>query len=86
MQQNAKDTDEQFGKLIDEYKGGSESIITLKDKYQGMQSVLCQEETQIKHKNAEISKLQEELHELQQKAENTEGQVRRKTQEIDSFI
>ena len=64
MQQNAKDTDEQFGKLIDEYKGGSESIITLKDKYQGMQSVLCQEETQIKHKNAEISKLQEELHEL----------------------
>ena len=45
MQQNAKDTDEHFGKLIDEYKGGSESIITLKDKYQGMQSVLCQEET-----------------------------------------
>ena len=45
MQQNAKDTDEQFGKLIDDYKCGSESIITLKDKYQGMQSVLSQEET-----------------------------------------
>ena len=57
-------TDEQFGKLIDEYKCGSESIITLKDKYQGMQSVLSQEENQIKHKNAEISKLHEELHEL----------------------
>lgn len=86
MQQCNDDTDEKFGKLLDEYKRGSESIIALKDKYQNMSSLLIVEEDQIKNKNLEISELQNELHELKTKAEDKEERVKSTTQEVNEFI
>jgi len=73
MQQNASETDEAFGKLLDEYKTSNIAIIALKDKYQNMQSLLSVEEQQIKCKNKEIAQLQEELHGLQMTANSSEG-------------
>lgn len=51
IQQNGVDTNDHFGKLLDEYKRGNDTIIALKDKYQSMQSLLTFEEDQIKTKN-----------------------------------
>ena len=86
MLQCNDDTDEKFGKLLDEYKRGSESIIALKDKFQNMSSLLIVEEDQIKNKNMEIADLQSELHDLKTKAEAKEEQVKSTTQEVNEFI
>ena len=44
LQASLDETDETFGKLLDEYKRGSDEIISLKEKYTNMQSLLTVEE------------------------------------------
>ena len=48
MQQNSIETDEEFGKLLDEYKRGNDQIIALKEKQQNMTSLQIVEEDQIR--------------------------------------
>lgn len=80
------ETDENFGKLLEEYKLGNINIVALKEKFQNMQSLLSVEEEQIKNRNKKISELQEELHGLQMTATSKEGQVRRRTEAVNDLI
>ena len=55
MQQFAVDTNEEFGKLLEEYRRKNDAVSNLKEKYSNMQSLLNVEEEQIKSKNQQIA-------------------------------
>ena len=57
VEQNVTDTEEAFGKLYEDYKRGSETIISLKEKYQNMQSLLSVEEDRIRNTDVEVAQL-----------------------------
>ena len=57
IEQTQKETDELFGKLLEDYQGGNVIINALKDKQKNMQNLLSVEEDQLNKRNKEVCKL-----------------------------